>query len=92
MNTLLDTELGDVNVESGIEDTDNLGLTDDRTVALGEVVDKDTKEQVSGLLLRQTCRVLLAVINYQQLVHLTLWSELTCCIAGQPWRQHHGPW
>ena len=61
MHALLDAKLGNVDVESSIENTDDLGLANDRAVALGKVVDKDAEEQMSRLLLSKTGRVLLAV-------------------------------
>lgn len=61
MDTLLDTELGNENVESGVENTNNASLTDDGAKLLGEVGDKETQEQVSRLLLRELGIALLAV-------------------------------
>lgn len=61
VDALLDTELGNVDIKCGIENTDNLGLTDDSAVALSEVVDEDAEEQVRRLLLSKAGRVLLAV-------------------------------
>ena len=61
MDPLLDTELRDIYVEGGVQDVDDLGLADDRTIALSEIVDQDTQEQVSRLLLCELRGVLLTV-------------------------------
>ena len=61
MDTLLDTELGYVDVEGSIKNTDNLCLANDGTIALSEIGDENAKEEVSGLLLRQLSRVLFAI-------------------------------
>ena len=46
MHTLLDTELRDIDVEGGIENTDNLGLADDSAVALSQIMNEKAEEQV----------------------------------------------
>ena len=61
MDTFLNTKLRDVDVESSIQNANNLSLTDDRSVALRKVVNEDTQEEVSRLLLSQAGGVLLAV-------------------------------
>jgi hypothetical protein len=47
MDSLLDTKFGYQDVECCIQDTYNLGLTNDRTETLREIRDEDTKEQMS---------------------------------------------
>lgn len=61
MNPLLDTEFGDINIEGGVQYTYNLRLADDRSIALGQVVDEEAEEQMSRLLLREASRVLFTV-------------------------------
>lgn len=53
MDTLLDTKLGNENIESRVEDTDDTCLPNDRAKALCEVGDEKAQEQVSGLLLSE---------------------------------------
>ena len=62
MDTLLDAELGDEYIEGSIQDADDLGLPDDRAVALREVRDQDAKIQVRRLLLSELSRIALTVI------------------------------
>ena len=59
MDTLLDAEFGNEHIEGGVEHVDDLGLADDRTVAVREVRDQDTQEQVRRLLLGEHSRVAL---------------------------------
>lgn len=61
MYTLFDAELWDENVKRGVEDTNNFGLADDGAVALREIRDEDTQEQVVRLLLCELGRVPLTV-------------------------------
>lgn len=58
--TLLDAELRNIDIESSIEDTNDLSLTHNRTIALSQVGNQQAKEQMSGLLLRELSRILLA--------------------------------
>ena len=61
MDALLDTELGNEDIEGRIEHTNDLRLADDRAVTLRQVGDEDAKVEVSRLLLRELGRVALAV-------------------------------
>ena len=90
MDPLLDTELWDIYVECGVQDVDNLGLADDRTIALSEIVDQDTQEQVGRLLLRELRGVLLTVERCKvstsrdlkrSNVHVALLRDLGDCIT-----------
>ena len=53
MDTLLNAELGNEHIEGGVEHVDDLGLANDRAVAVREVRDQDTQEQVRRLLLSE---------------------------------------
>lgn len=57
MNSLFNPELGDQNIESSVQNTDNFGLTNDRTISLSQIRDEHTQEQMSRLLLRKMGRV-----------------------------------
>ena len=60
MHTLLDAELRNINIERSIEDANDLSLTHDRTIALSQIGNQQAKEQMSGLLLCEFSRILLA--------------------------------
>jgi hypothetical protein len=92
MDTLLDTELGNEDIERCIQNTNNLGLPHDRAVASGEVRDHDAKEQVSGLLLRKGCRIPFAMVSRQYQLLAAKADMLTCCIAEQPSPPRRDPW
>lgn len=57
MNTLFYAELGNQDVESSIQYANYFGLADNGTITLGKIRYKDAKEKMSGLLLRELCRV-----------------------------------
>ena len=57
MNTLLDTKFRHKHIEGSIKYTDNSGLTNNRSIALCEVRNKDAQIQVSGLLFCQLRRI-----------------------------------
>lgn len=59
MDPLLDAKFRNVDIECSVENADNLSLTHDRTVAVREVSDEDTQEQMCRLFLRKPGRVLL---------------------------------
>ena len=61
MNSLLDAELGNKDVERSIKDTNNLGLPNDRSIPISEVRNKHTKEEVGRLLLSKCGRVAFAI-------------------------------
>lgn len=61
MDTLLDTKFRHQYVEGGIQHADDSSLPDDRTILLGQVRNEYTEVQMSGLLLRKSGTVLLAV-------------------------------
>jgi hypothetical protein len=63
MDSLLDAEFRDQDVERSVQNTHNLGLTDDRAIAGSKIGDEDTKVQVSRLLLREGSRVAFAVVK-----------------------------
>ena len=92
VDTLLDTELWHENIKRSIQDTDDLGLTNNRTVALGEVVDQDAQEQMSGLLLRELRGVLLTGEQPRVSMKKTyIKDERTCCTAARPSQQRRDP-
>ena len=57
MNTFFYAELRNQDVKSSIQYADYFGLAYNRAITLGKIRYKDAKEKVSGLLLRQLCRV-----------------------------------
>lgn len=59
MDPLLDAKFGNVDIECSVENADNLSLTYDRTIAVREVGDEDTQEQMGRLFLREPGRILL---------------------------------
>ena len=61
MDTFLDTEFRYQYIESSIQDANDSGLPDDRTVILGQVRNKDTEVQMGRLLLCKSSTLLLAV-------------------------------
>jgi len=61
MDTLLDTEFGDKNIESSIQNPNDLGLSNDRAIAVGKIGDHHTEEEMCGLLLGQGSRISLDV-------------------------------
>lgn len=76
MDTLLDSEVRNEDIECGVKDIDNLGLTNDRSVSLSEVVDENTEEQVSRLFLGQSSGVTLDVALLSNLGYsITIHSE-----------------
>lgn len=94
VDTLLDTELRYIDVEGRIENTNNLCLADDGTIALSEIGDEDAKEEMSRLLLCQLSRILFTV-RVICISNGDMWKglkNLTCCIAEPLSQQRHGPW
>lgn len=76
MDALLDSEVRNEDIECGVKDIDNLGLTNDRSVSLSEVVDENTEEQVSRLFLGQSSGVTLDVALLSNLGYsITIHSE-----------------
>lgn len=65
--TLLDTKLGNHDIERLVEDTDNSSRPDNGPVTLGEVGDEDAKEEVRRLLLSEASGVLLDVARLRDL-------------------------
>ena len=63
VDTLLDTELWHENIKRSIQDTDDLGLTNNRAIALGKVRDEDTEVQMRRLFLGELRRVTFTVTN-----------------------------
>lgn len=63
MDTLLNAKFGDKDIKCGIQHTNHLSLADDRAIALGEVGDENTQEEMSRLLLCEGSRVSFAVIE-----------------------------
>lgn len=61
MDPLFDPEFGYEDIKRGVENSDNLGLTNDGTVSLRKVCDQHAEEQVSRLLLSKVCGIPLAV-------------------------------
>lgn len=61
MHTLLHTELGDKHIERSFQNVDDLGLANNRAVALRQVRNEDAQEQMRGLLLRKVGRIPLDV-------------------------------
>ena len=62
VDSLLDTEFRHKHIKGSVQDADDLGLPDDRAVALREVRDQDAKIQVRRLLLSELSRIALTVI------------------------------
>lgn len=46
MNALLDSELGYQYIKGSIENIDNFGLADDRTIAMGQIGYENAEEKV----------------------------------------------
>ena len=72
MDTFLDAELGNKHVESGIEDANDLCLTDDRSVTLGKICNKDAKIQMRRLLLSELSGLFLSVERLRNLPRVNL--------------------
>ena len=92
MDTLLNTELWNENIERCIQNTNDLGLPHYRAIASSEVRDHDAKEQVSGLLLRKGCRIPFALAFCQHQLLTAKSDVLTCCIAERPLPRRRDPW
>lgn len=60
MDTLLDTKFWNKDIEGGVEDTNNLRLTNDRTITLSKVRDQDAEEEMGRLLLSKGGRIAFA--------------------------------
>jgi len=71
MDTLLDTKLRDDDVECGIQKADDLGLTNHRATALGQITDHQAEVQVGRLFLGQFGHVLLAVKHQELSIYQT---------------------
>lgn len=65
MHTLLNTKLRHENIECRIEDTDNLGLTDDGAISLCQVGQQNTKEEMVRLLFSECSRITFTNPNNQ---------------------------
>lgn len=77
MYTLLNAKFGNKDIERCVEDAHNLGRANDRSVPLGQIVDKNTKEQMSRLLLSKGGRVALDVALLSNLGHgITIHGKL----------------
>lgn len=61
VNTFLNTKFGNQHIERLVQNADNSGRTDDRTVHARELRDEHAKEQVSRLFLRQFSGVTLRI-------------------------------
>lgn len=65
MYTLLDTEFWDEDIERSVENTDNNGRADDRTVTLGKICNKDAEIQMRRLLLSELRGLFLSVEKFR---------------------------
>lgn len=92
--TLLDSKLGDHDVEGLVEHTDDGSGANDRSIALGQVGDEDAEEEVSRLLLSESCGILLHVASLSHLGDgLSVESELgivSCESRGSGQVEHEG--
>jgi hypothetical protein len=61
MDTLFNAELRDKNIESSVQNANNLGLTNDSAITRSEVGDEDTEEQMGRLFLCKDGRIPLAI-------------------------------
>ncbi len=69
VDTLLDTELGNNDIEGGIEHAHNRCRSNDGAVAHGEIVDEQAEEEVGTLLLCQLGSIFLDVALLRDLGH-----------------------
>lgn len=89
VNSLLDAELGDIDIKCSVQYANNLGLTHDRSIALSQVGNQQAQEEVSRLLLSELSRVLLTIRWGQrgatrlrcEDLHVALLSNLCDCIT-----------
>jgi hypothetical protein len=75
MNSLFDSEIGNKNVESLVEDADNSGRADHRAILLRELRNQHAEEEVHRLFLRQLGRLLLDVALMSDSRHC-FWIEV----------------
>lgn len=91
VDSLFNTKLRNQYVEGCIKYIDNLGLTDNRSVSLGQVRNEDAEEEVGGLLLCQFRRIAFAgrhlAGDQTRMVQVH-----TCYIVERFLRQHLYPW
>lgn len=67
VDPLLNSELANEHIESGVQNSNNGSRTNDGTITSREIVDEDTEEEVCGLFLGESSGVFLDVADLSNL-------------------------